>query len=794
MSITITNEFNEALNIIAQRQNLTISGRAGTGKSTLLRLALSQIDSNKILVVAPTGVAALNVGGITIHRAFSFRPGMYPSDLGPDGKWGPSKQLQKVLRALDVLVIDEISMVRADLFDMMDIALRTLRNNDRPFGGVQLILVGDLLQLPPVVEENESQLFNSHWKTPFFFSSQVYQRLELKHVQLMTVWRQSDSHFIDLLNQVREGNIDGAGLELLNRQVDPYFELDDEWVALAPHKRQVAKINQSHLRKLEGPILTSEAEYNSVNENYDFGGEDILNYAVGARAMTIINDQDERFVNGSFGTIVAATNKTITMVMDETDQTVELEKHTWSVHTPALVGGQITSNVTGTIYQFPVILAWAVTIHKSQGKTIPKLFIDLSNGIAMEGQLYVALSRAVSLENLRLNRPIKPKYVKANNSLVRVIRRNTSEITDTTRFVFVTFDGVDFGVSRHVIRIHVVIVNEKKIVADFGTWINPMADLGDFREANNIPPFGLAPAPRLGDFWPLLLRQAEGGLVIGDQLPMLEQAVKYQHRGMEICLGLGYDISELNLSLSATGVDDKAREMAQMYLDNRLNISEGTVVPPADANAVGALFVPTWSGEKPPVLDWSRTNDNDAAWASYAGADVPPELAQAENHVQPAMSMAAWANERNAWNETVRAEVRAQVDRADAGEVELQEVTNHAVDFSEYFRAGTRVALTGNHGLLFGKSVTDDEVKELFAQRDLKWKSSVSRTQCDILVAHDPSTMSRKAQAAREYGHPIVALDDFEEWYQTGPFLPALGKPATQIAKIPSMPKQVPED
>lgn len=264
-SITVTDEFAQALSAIDQGRNVLISGRAGTGKSTLLRLFLERANqtvagqpAKKVLITAPTGVAALNVGGFTIHKSFGFYVGLTPDALAA-GKWKPAEAVRDVLQNMDLLVVDEISMVRADLFECMDLALRKVRGNPAPFGGVQLVLVGDLLQLPPVLTESERDAFLARWESPYFFAAESYDALDLVSIQLTHIWRQTDNEFIEILNQVREGSAGEEVLSLLNQQVDPNFEVPDDWVTLTATHRQVAKINKEHLEALGTPIHVSRA-------------------------------------------------------------------------------------------------------------------------------------------------------------------------------------------------------------------------------------------------------------------------------------------------------------------------------------------------------------------------------------------------------------------------------------------------------------------------------------------------------------------------------------------------------
>jgi ATP-dependent DNA helicase PIF1 len=417
LQVEINDEFQRALDILEEsRKSVFITGRAGTGKSTLLNY-FRLITNKRVAVLAPTGVAALNVKGQTIHSFFKFRPGITPDRvkrLRSDNGGG-------IYRNLDIIVIDEVSMVRADLLDCVD---RFLRLNgpapDEPFGGIQMAFIGDLYQLPPVVTGSEKEVFQSLYKTPYFYGARVFDSFEMEFIELEKIYRQHDERFIDLLNSIRNNSIAGEGLELLNSRYLPEFEPppDEFYVYLTTTNNLAEEINGRRLTGLKGRTYT----FTGIIEG-EFGQEYLptkidLQVKIGAQIMMLNNDTEGRWVNGSIGKITGIRKKgenenIILAELAEGDE-VEITPYTWEIFRFFVEGGGLQSEVIGTFTQYPLMLAWAVTIHKGQGKTFDRVIIDVGKGIFAHGQMYVALSRCTTLEGIVLKKPALKKHIWTN--------------------------------------------------------------------------------------------------------------------------------------------------------------------------------------------------------------------------------------------------------------------------------------------------------------------------------------------------------------------------------------------
>lgn len=409
-------------------QNLFLTGKAGTGKTTFLRNLKLQ-SPKRMVVVAPTGVAAINAGGVTIHSFFqlSFGPQIphdpdkpFPALNTQEGAYGIkrfSKEKINIIRSLDLLVIDEISMVRADMLDAIDDVLRRYRTRYKPFGGVQLLMIGDMQQLAPIVKEDEWEILKNYYDTAFFFSSRALKRSSFTSIELQHIFRQSDRQFIDLLNKVRNNQIDSSTLALLNQRYKPGFNPDDKegYISLTTHNVQSQQINSSKLIQLKTPATRFNAEVNGEFPEYSFPTDPLLELKVGAQVMFVKNDPspEKQFFNGKIGKITDLEEESIEVTCPGDKFVINVERAAWHNMKYALneVTQEIEEEVIGTFSQFPLKLAWAITIHKSQGLTFEKAIIDARSSFA-HGQVYVALSRCKTFEGLVLSSPIATHSVK----------------------------------------------------------------------------------------------------------------------------------------------------------------------------------------------------------------------------------------------------------------------------------------------------------------------------------------------------------------------------------------------
>lgn len=421
--IDLNDQFQRALDLIeTTHKNVFLTGRAGTGKSTLLD-HFRKTTHKSIAILAPTGVAAVNVKGQTIHSFFRFKVGV---TLDSIKQKRTQENRKNIYQKLDTIIIDEISMVRADLLDCID---KFLRLNGpqahEPFGGIQMVFIGDLMQLPPIVLPFDKHIFETHYESPYFFSAHCMYDFDIQSIELEKIYRQKDETYITLLNMIRYNSLTEEGLRILNQRVDPDFTVskDDFYVYLTPTNAQAKTINDMQLETLPGKEHTFCGKISGEFGKESYPTSDLLNLKIGAQIMLLNNDSAKRWINGTIGKVIQiiqnTEDKSVVVAKLDTGKEVEIQPYTWEIYRFYLEGETLKSEVMGTFTQYPIALSWAITIHKSQGKTFEKVVLDMGRGAFAHGQTYVALSRCTSLEGLVLKKPLSKRDIWIDHRIQR---------------------------------------------------------------------------------------------------------------------------------------------------------------------------------------------------------------------------------------------------------------------------------------------------------------------------------------------------------------------------------------
>lgn len=435
MPIEINPQFAQVLDLLEHsNKHLFLTGKAGTGKSTLLQYFRQQTKKN-LAVVAPTGVAAVNIAGETIHSFFKFPIGITTQEASKKGK---AQRNNKLYTQLQTLILDEISMVRADLLDCIDTFLRHARENFFPFGGVQIVMIGDLYQLPPILTRDEAEAFNRVYGSAHFFAAPVIQELltdypeDFVFLELQKIYRQSDAQFIALLNAIRTRTHNSQHLQLLNTRAIPDLDFDryPAHIILTTTNALADEINTSNMQSLTDRPLVFTAVWSGEFDLKSAPTPESLILKKNTRVMLLNNDPEGRWINGTLGTILdfeilEQADDEVTSVLVQLDHgpQVSVTPYTWTAYRTTYneEEAKLQTKPIGTYTQIPLKPAWAVTIHKSQGKTFEHVIIDIGNGAFASGQIYVALSRATTLEGILLRKPIRHHDIRVDGQVTKFL-------------------------------------------------------------------------------------------------------------------------------------------------------------------------------------------------------------------------------------------------------------------------------------------------------------------------------------------------------------------------------------
>jgi ATP-dependent DNA helicase PIF1 len=410
---------------------ILLTGRAGTGKSTLLQ-EFRTMTKKKLVVLAPTGVAAVNVGGQTIHAFFGFRPGITLDKIR-----SRSRGQSSIYKQLDMIIIDEISMVRADLLDCIEKFLRLNgRHEGQPFGGIQMVFIGDLYQLPPVVPEDEHELFETVYASPYFFDAHAYAKANVTQVELTEVYRQRDPIFVEILDALRTGALNGPQRTYLNRQCfRQRAQTEGSPIQLVTTNHMADRINHHYLERLPGKAQLYSGEIRGTFGERQLPTHERLRLRPQARVMLLNNDTEGRWINGDLGIVETLPDVThpdqAAVVRLDRGKRVSVLRYKWEVirfrYNPER--DRIESEVMGSFTQYPLRLAWAVTIHKAQGKTFDEVVVDFGRGTFAPGQAYVALSRCTSMDGLVLRRPLEQRHVLMDERITTFLHADAGDET-----------------------------------------------------------------------------------------------------------------------------------------------------------------------------------------------------------------------------------------------------------------------------------------------------------------------------------------------------------------------------
>ncbi|GAB2466159.1 AAA family ATPase [Xylanimonas ulmi] len=766
--IDLTDEFESALEILRSGGSMFLTGKAGTGKSTLIRHYMESTRRN-VVVAAPTGIAALNVDGLTIHRLFSFRASTSLHDV-ESGGYRPGRFAREI-RGMDTLIIDEASMVRADLLDQIETALRRFGpRRGEPFGGVQVVLVGDLFQLPPVVPEAERAWLESRYETEYFFSARAFSRDRFPTVALTKVFRQlGDDHLTGVLNAVREGLLADEMRASLNTRADADFTppQDEFWLTVAPTNHIVTARNRTALERLAGETFHHTATSWGDLTHFDSPVEPVVTYKVGAQVMLLNNDTAGRWVNGTIGRVEAVDGDTVTVQLNG-GGAVEVAPHTWDVTEPRFVDGTMSREVVGGYTQLPFKLAWAVTIHKCQGLTLDRLVVDLSGGTFTFGQAYVALSRCTTMDGLVLHRPLEPRHLQTDRRVARFLAQSSGPAErGPVAIATLNVGAHDVRSKPRPVEIACVFVDG----TEFSTLVNPERDLTGAREGFGIGVDDITLAPNLAQAWTVLAHVLDGATPVGVDLDQTLGYLDWELKRLGV-------VHQLPPGVEVDPRRAKGDEEAELTAPSAIRRARAALaIHLREPGAYGAAFDTPETREQPTyILTRDRLHVPGAGPALRALVQASQAISEAVLHGVAAGSETAIGS--GPLREVVTARLASVAAKSAGLSPSLVDRlalltpvlgTDLAADLAARFAAdtastvfrGARVCFTGDATDLTGAPMARADLKAHAERMGLVPVDSVTKTRCDLLVVAELGTQSGKARKAAEYGKPVISVAEF---------------------------------
>lgn len=766
--IDLTDEFELALEILRSGGSMFLTGKAGTGKSTLIRHYMESTRRN-VVVAAPTGIAALNVDGLTIHRLFSFGASTSLHDV-ESGGYRPGRFAREI-RGMDTLIIDEASMVRADLLDQVETALRRFGPRPgEPFGGVQVVLVGDLFQLPPVVPETERAWLESRYETEYFFSARAFSRDRFPTVALTKVFRQlGDDHLTGVLNAVREGLLAEEMRASLNTRADADFTppQDEFWLTVAPTNRIVTARNRAALERLPGETFRHAATSWGDLTNFDSPVEPVVTYKVGAQVMLLNNDAAGRWVNGTIGRVEVVDGDTVTVQLND-GGAVEVAPHTWDVTEPRFVDGAMSREVVGGYTQLPFKLAWAVTIHKCQGLTLDRLVVDLSGGTFAFGQAYVALSRCTTMDGLVLHRPLEPRHLQTDRRVARFLAQSSGPAVRGPVAI------ATLNVGAHDVRSKPRPVEIACVFADgteFSTLVNPERDLTGAREGFGIGVDDITLAPNLAQAWTVLARVLDGATPVGVDLDQTLGYLDWELKRLGV-------VHQLPPGIEVDPRRAKGDEEAELTAPSALRRARAALaVYLREGGESGAAFDAPETEEQPtyiltrdrlnvpgagPALDALLGASQAISAAVLRGVTAGPESTIGAEPLREVVAarLASVAEKSAGLSPTLLTRL-ALLTPLLGTDLAADLAARSAADTASAVFRGARVCFTGDATDFDGRPMARADLKAHAERMGLAPVDSVTKTRCDLLVVAELGTQSGKARKAAEYGKPVISVAEF---------------------------------